>query len=150
MDFKALIKKINYYPPYLGAGIKVRHHNDDFTRFEVQMHLTWYNKNLVGTHFGGSLYAMCDPFYMFMLMINLGKEYIVWDKSAAIDFVKPGKGTVQAVFEIAPEQIAAIRQEIEVVGKKTYQFQTQVTDLQGNTIAAVEKGVYVRKKNFQQ
>ena len=68
--------------------------NDDFTKIEAQMKMRWYNRNLVGTHFGGSLYSMCDPFYMFILMENLGKGYIVWDKAATIRFKKPGLTTV--------------------------------------------------------
>lgn len=55
----------------------------------------------MGTHFGGSLYAMCDPFYMWILMENLGKDFIVWDKAATIRFKKPGTGTVNAEFEIS-------------------------------------------------
>ena len=88
------------------------------TRMEVELRYTWFNKNLFGTHFGGSLYAMCDPFFVFILLFNLGKEYIVWDKSASIDFVKPGKGTMRAVFEISPERIDEIREEINQIGKE--------------------------------
>lgn len=149
MDFKTLIKRINYYPPYMGAGIKVIDYNEDFTRFEVEMKLTWYNRNLVGTQFGGSLYAMCDPFYMFILLANLGTDYIVWDKTGAIDFIKPGIGTVRAVFKISKATIQEIKNEVDLVGKKVFQFQTQVVDLEGNIVAKVEKGVYVRKKDFK-
>nr|HAD52477.1 tetrameric acyl-CoA thioesterase [Algoriphagus sp.] len=80
--FEKLIKKINWYPPYLFSGIKVVDYNEEFTYFKTQLKLTWWNRNLVGTAFGGSLYAMCDPFFMFILMINLGRDYIVWDKTA--------------------------------------------------------------------
>jgi hypothetical protein len=67
--FKMLL---NCYPPYLGAGIRVRHVSHDFRDLWVQMKLRFYNRNYVGTHFGGSLYAMIDPFYMLMLMQVLG------------------------------------------------------------------------------
>ena len=49
------------------------------------------NRNYVGTHFGGSLFAMTDPFYMLMMMRNLGPDYIVWDKHrGSISGVPPG------------------------------------------------------------
>ncbi len=70
------------YPPYLGAGVSVRHMSADFRHVKVRMGLGWYNRNYVGTQFGGSLYSMVDPFYMLMLMENLGRDYIVWDKAA--------------------------------------------------------------------
>ncbi|MBK8671426.1 MAG: DUF4442 domain-containing protein [Bacteroidetes bacterium] len=80
---------INIYPPYLGAGIKLKSVNEEFTKIVVEMPLTRLNKNYVGTHFGGSLYAMCDPFFMLILIEHLGKDYIVWDSAAKIEFKKP-------------------------------------------------------------
>ena len=87
LSSKTKIKLINYYPPYLGAGIKVRNISDDFSTIDVVMKMRWWNKNLFGTHFGGSLSSMTDPFFVFILMMNLGKSYIVWDKSSKIEFV---------------------------------------------------------------
>lgn len=139
-------KFINWYLPYLGAGIRIKEVDEEITRIVVQMKLRWYNRNMVGTHFGGSLYAMCDPHYMFIVMMNLGGDYIVWDKSAKIDFVKPGKGTVSAIFEIPMEQILEIKKEIDTIGKKTYWFQTKVIDDDGTLVAVVDKEIYVRKK----
>jgi acyl-coenzyme A thioesterase PaaI-like protein len=141
-----LIRLLNFYPPYLFSGIKVITYNKEFTYFKVRLKLTWYNRNLVGTAFGGSLYAMCDPFYMFILMINLGKEYIVWDKAASIDFIKPGKGTVYAEFSIPQEDIAKIKNEVDKAGKKVFTFPCKVVGEEGNTIGLLTKAVYVRKK----
>lgn len=141
-----LIKLLNFYPPYLFSGIRVVDYNDSFTYFKVRLKLTWYNRNLVGTAFGGSLYAMCDPFFMFILIINLGKDYIVWDKAASIDFVKPGKGTVFAEFSLTVEEIESIREEVHALGKKVFTFPCRVVDKEGKTIATLTKDVYVRKK----
>ncbi len=44
-----------------------------------------------GTHFGGSLYAMTDPFFALMLQANLGGEYLVWDKAGSIDYIAPAR-----------------------------------------------------------
>ncbi|HEX7594524.1 MAG TPA: tetrameric acyl-CoA thioesterase, partial [Anaerolineae bacterium] len=43
----------------LGAGIRVDYLAPDLSSIRVQMKLTRLNVNLVGTHFGGSLYTMC-------------------------------------------------------------------------------------------
>ena len=77
---------LNLYGPYLGAGVRVRYLAKDYREAQVEMKLRWYNRNYVGTHFGGSLFAMIDPFYMLLLMNSLGRDYIVWDASADIDF----------------------------------------------------------------
>lgn len=137
---------INWYLPFIGAGIKVTDANEQLTMFEVQMRLNRFNKNVMGVHFGGSLYAMCDPFYMWILMENLGKDFIVWDKAATIRFKKPGTGTVKAVFEIPETTIEEIRAEVEVLGKKDYHFSTVITNEAGQVVAEVDKVVYVRRK----
>ena len=99
---------INLYPPFLGAGIRVLHKQSDDYTIKVQLKLTRLNLNAVGTHFGGSLYAMCDPFFMLILLEHMGRDYVVWDKAASIQFLKPGRGTVTATFHITPEQIASL------------------------------------------
>jgi len=144
--FHKMIRKINWWPPFLGAGIKVQSVNEDMTRFEVVLRERWYNGNLFGTHFGGSLYAMSDPFFLFICITNLGKDFIVWDKSASISFLKPAKGTILAVFEIESFRLDEIRKEVMEMGKNTYNFEVFLTDEQGVKVAHVKKEIYVRYK----
>jgi acyl-coenzyme A thioesterase PaaI-like protein len=141
-----MIKLLNFYPPYFFSGIKVIDFHEDFTYFKVRLKLKWYNRNLMGTAFGGSLYAMCDPFFMFILIINLGDEYIVWDKAATIDFIKPGKGTVFAEFEIKIDQINEIKNEVDRIGKRIFSFPCEIKDKDGKIIASLTKDIYVRRK----
>ncbi|MBN3519543.1 YiiD C-terminal domain-containing protein [Algoriphagus lutimaris] len=147
--FKKLIRAINWYPPYLFSGIKVIDYSPDFRMFKVRLKLTWYNGNLIGTAFGGSLYSMCDPFFMFILLSNLGEEYIVWDKYAHIEFVKPGKGTVFAIFSMTEEEVNQVKNIIDDQGRHIFEFPCEVKDVNGNLIAKLKKGVYVKKKDFQ-
>ena len=72
------------------SGIRVKVIAKDWRYIEVELRLSWWNRNAVGTMFGGSLYAMTDPFYPLMLQQNLGPGYLVWDKSAQIEFISPG------------------------------------------------------------
>lgn len=113
---------------------------------EVEMKLRFWNRNYVGTHYGGSLYSMCDPFFMLILMRKLGKDYIVWDKSAQIKFVKPGSGKVKARFHVPDEKIQSIKEELEAKKKADYEFEVSVTDEQNNIVAEVKKLIYVRKR----
>ncbi len=143
---KKLQRRINFYPPYLGAGVRTTHVSDDFRHVEVEMPLRFYNRNYVGTHFGGSLYSMCDPFYMLMLINILGPDYIVWDKAASIRFRKPGKGLMKASFHLSEEQIEEIRKAADTQPKVEPQFQVVVRDAEGNVVAEIDKLLYVRKK----
>src|SRR6185312_15728704 len=144
---RKLRRFIRLYPPYLGAGVRVTHIAADFRRVEVEMPLRFYNRNYVGTHFGGSLYSMVDPFYMLMLMNILGPGYIVWDKAASIRFKKPGKGVMKASFHLSEEQIAEIRAAADTQPKVEPQFLVVVKDAEGNAVAEIDKLLYVRKKD---
>ena len=150
MTAKKLKRLLSVYPPYLGAGVRVTHIADDFLTAHVEMPLRFYNRNYVGTHFGGSLYAMVDPFYMLMLINILGPDYIVWDKSAAIRFKRPGKGTVKAVFQIPAERVTEIRAAADTNGKVEPEFHVVVTDSDGQVVAEVDKLLYVRRKDKKQ
>jgi len=146
---RKLRRRIRLYPPYLGAGVRVTHVAEDFRRIEVEMPLRFYNRNYVGTHFGGSLYSMVDPFYMLMLINILGPDYIVWDKAANIRFKRPGKGVMKATFELTEEKIAEIRAAAETQPKVEPQFQVLVKDEEGNVVAEIDKLLYVKKKEKQ-
>lgn len=135
---------VNLYPPFLGAGIRSRR-IDDLT-IRVEMPLTWLNRNIFGTHFGGSLYAMCDPWFALILLRALGDGYIVWDKAASIQFVKPGRGAVTATFHIPPERVEEIRRAAQTSSKVEPLFTAEVLDSGGQVVARVEKLLYVRKK----
>lgn len=137
---------INLWPPFLGAGIRVKRIAPDFREVLVEMRLGLTNRNYVGTHFGGSLYAMTDPFFMLMVMHNLPGDYLVWDKAASIDFVAPGRGRVQARFAISQDDIDAIVRMTAEGDKHLHLFKVEVVDAEGLVVARIEKLVYVRRK----
>lgn len=137
---------LNLWPPFLGAGIRVTRLDRDWRAIDVEMKLRFWNRNYVGTHYGGSLCSMTDPFYMLMLIENLGPEYVVWDKSASIRFRRPGRGRVSAQFRIGDEQLAAIREQLKTADKIEPTFAVEVKDDAGEIVAVVEKVIQVRRK----
>lgn len=137
---------INIWPPFRSAGIRVTHVSPDFRRVQVDLKQTLTNRNYVGTHFGGNLFAMVDPFYMIMLINTLGSGYLVWDIEASIRFVRPGKGTVSAEFVLDSATLAHIRQQTASGDKYVHEFVVLIKDAQGETVAEVTKHVYVKRK----
>jgi acyl-coenzyme A thioesterase PaaI-like protein len=131
-----------HFAPYVGANVKIRTIDDNTV--ESSMALIESNTNYVGTHFGGSLYSMCDPFFMFILMENLGKDYIVWDKAASIEFLKPGTGRVTARFHIPAEELDALKTELAKVRKLDRIYQCEVKDEAGVVVAKMTKTLYIR------
>lgn len=138
---------MKWWPPFLGAGIRVKEFSDDFREVEVELKLGRLNRNAVGTQFGGSLYAMTDPFLMIMLLHNLGSDYLVWDKSGSIEYVAPGRGTVCARFKLDEARIAEIKTQAEGGDKVLPEFQVEVRHANdGSLVALVRKILYVRLK----
>jgi acyl-coenzyme A thioesterase PaaI-like protein len=137
---------LNVWPPLLGAGIRVRRLDPDWRAIDVEMKMRFWNANYVGTHYGGSLYSMTDPFYMLMLINNLGRDYIVWDKSANIRFRRPGRGTVRAEFRLDQAQLDEIRGKLDTQEKIEPTFVVEVRDESGEVVAIVDKLLYIRKK----
>ena len=137
---------MNAWPPFVGAGIRVRHIAPDFRSVTVDMRLRFFNRNHVGAHFGGSLYSMTDPFLMLMLLHALGDGYRVWDKSGSIDYIAPGRGRVWARFELNDHDLEQIRRMTEAGDKHLHLFNVEVKDDEGMVVARVEKIIYVRRK----
>lgn len=137
---------MNIWPPFWGAGIRVRSIAEDFREAHVELRLNWFNRNYVGSHFGGSLFAMTDPFYMLMLIHRLGSQYIVWDKESTIRFISPGRSTVHAVFRLSDEQTESIRAAADTNGKVEPRLSVQVVNEHGELIAEIDKTLYVRRK----
>jgi acyl-coenzyme A thioesterase PaaI-like protein len=137
---------LNFYPPYLGAGVKIEFISDDWRELHVSMKLRWYNRNIVGTHFGGSLYSMVDPHYMLLLMQLLGKGYFVWDKASNIEFIKASKDEVTAVFKISDGELNDIKANTDSGEKYFPIFQVEIRDKNNDLVAKATKSIYVKKK----
>lgn len=141
-----LRRVMNVWPPFRGAGIRVAELAPDWSYARVELRLRRLNRNFVGTHFGGSLFAMTDPFYMIMLLQTLGDDYLVWDQAAEIEYVKPGRGTVQAEFRLDPHHVQRLRQEAADGSKLLPEYTIEVRDGAGEVVARVRKKLYVRLK----
>lgn len=143
---QSLKRLLNIYPPYIGAGIRLDYVSDDWKELHVGMALRWYNRNAVNTHFGGSLYSMIDPHLMLMLMQLLGRNYLIWDKAAEIDFKKASKRRVKSVITITDDDIESIRRNTADGAKHFPVFWIDIKDETDELVARVKKTLYVKKK----
>lgn len=133
----------NLYPPFLGAGIRIRKVSPDFSYAEATLCLRWWNRNYVGAMFGGSLYSLCDAMHMVMLVELLGPGYVVRDKGADVRFLRKGVGTVTARFEIGAAAVAGIWADPAEVQER--RFQVSVRNESGEVVAEVTKLLHVRR-----
>ncbi len=146
MKANTLRRIINLWPPLFFNSIHVTRVTDDFREIDVALKLRWFNRNNVRTQFGGNLFAMTDPWYMLMLMENLGRDYYVWDKKATIDFISPGRTHVTAKFILTEEKIAEIRVATANGEKYLPEFIVDIYNAQQELVARVHRTVYVKRK----
>ena len=138
--------RFNLFPAYRGTGGRIAYIAADFHEVSVRLPLSWRTRNYVGTIFGGSLYGAVDPIFMIMLIQLLGRDYIVWDKSATIRFRKPGRTTLFATFTIDEAELEAIRSATANGEPVDRVYHVDLADEQGVVYASVEKVIYVRRK----
>ncbi len=140
------LKLMTLYPPYVGAGVVVDDVAADLRSVAVSLRAWPWTQNAVGTHFGGSLYSLCDPWFMLLLMARLGPDFVVWDKAATIHFVRPGRGRVSATFAIDPTTEDEIRRGVDDAGKVNPTLTATVNDSAGSVVCRVEKVLSIRRK----
>jgi acyl-coenzyme A thioesterase PaaI-like protein len=142
----ALRLGMNLWPPFIGAGIHVVEIAPDYRRVRVRLRMGLFNRNYFGTHFGGSLFAMTDPFYALMLLHNLPRGYVVWDKSSQIDFRSPGRGRVHADFHLSDQRIAEVIAATADGQKYEPTWPVDILDASGKIVATVNKTLYIRRR----
>ncbi|MDT0381210.1 DUF4442 domain-containing protein [Streptomyces sp. DSM 42041] len=143
---RGLRRALAWWPPYRGAGIRVLEIADDWSTALVRLRLGRLNRNYFGTHFGGSLYSMSDPFFALLAVHRLGRDYIVWDKAAEIEYVSPGRGDVFARFTVTEDRLEEIRKATADGDKALPWFEAEITAGDGTVVARVRKQLYVRRK----
>lgn len=136
----------NFWPPFFGAGIKVDSITSDMMNARMLLKKRFWNRNIVGTQYGGSIYSMTDPIYMAMLLHHLNRDYIVWDKSASVRFKKPGKTDLIADFKLTPEDLADIKNRLKSEPKIDWERNIQIFDKDQNLVAEVSKVIHIRNK----
>lgn len=142
-----LLRFWNFWPPFFFSGIRIEKTAKDFRHIVVRLKLRFWNANFVGTQYGGLIFSMTDPFYMIMLIKNLGESYVVWDKAAQIKFLRPGKTDLLAEYRLSEEDVNQIKDTVREHGKCEWTRTVEVKDIHGVIVAEVHKVVSIKMKN---
>ena len=143
---KTFLRIWNYWPPFLFTGIKVISYSEDLLQVKVKLKLRFWNANYHGTQYGGAITAATDPFYAMILIYALGKEYVIWDKMALIRFLKPGKTDLYLDFIVTPEEIEAIKKQVDADGKTEWTKRIELLDTNNEMVAYADRTLSIRHK----
>lgn len=136
----------NLFPGFRRTGARMLKASDDFHYAKIKLPLNYKTRNYVGTIYGGSMYSCVDGIYMVQLINILGKDYVVWDKSASIRFRRPGNTTLFAEFVISPDFVQQIKREMKELKEKDYLMKVDLVNQTGRVHAEVEKVIYIATK----
>lgn len=137
---------MNIWPPFLFSGVRIKHISPDFRHARIKLVKTPFNTNYFGTQFGGSMFSMVDPFWVFMVYRNLGPGYVVWDRRGEIDFESPGRTALHAEMTLNQETITELRERADSGERVLHWFELELLDDSRAVVAKVRKQVYVRRK----
>ena len=145
---KIYVLALNLWPCIRGTGGWITFISEDFTKLTVRLKLSLRTRNVVGTIFGGSMYASTDPMFMLMLINILGPDFVVWDKGCTTRFKRPAKGTIYAHFEITPEMLEDVRKNVFEKNEYTFTWNVAYKDDEGVVYSEFDKVLYVANKDF--
>ncbi|MDN3665102.1 DUF4442 domain-containing protein [Algibacter miyuki] len=138
----------NWPPMYRRSTGRLITVSQDLMYVKIKIPLSIKNRNFIGTIFGGSLFSATDPIYMIQLMNILGNNYVVWDKSATINFKRPAKETVFAEFVFSEEDLNLIKTKVSKNGEFDLVKTPNIVDKKGTIIAELSKTIYVADKTY--
>lgn len=136
----------NWHPAWRASGGRVDYVAPDLSHLRVSLRLNRRTRNVVGTLFGGSLFAITDGPHPTLLMAALGPGVVVWDQEASIRYRTPGRTTLYADFIITPEEVAAVRAALARHGETRRCYRVDLKDRHGRVHTVVERTVYIADK----
>lgn len=142
--------RFNFFPAFWGTGAKVTYISEDMRTIRIKLPLNFRTKNIYGTLFGGAMYAAIDPIYPILIKVGLGSGYIIWDKSGAIRYRKPGRSALFAECSMSDQDLAALKARLETESSVDVEREIELTDAAGVVHAVVQKTIYVARKDAYQ
>jgi acyl-coenzyme A thioesterase PaaI-like protein len=140
----------NLHPAYRRTGGRVDYVSPDLTTIRVRVPLNRGTRNLVGTIFGGSLFAITDGPHPFLLILALGRDYVIWDKAASIQYKRPGRTTLYGDCTITAEEIAKVKDILTRQPEVDRVYRVELKDENGVVHSVVERTVYIANKDHYQ
>lgn len=139
----------NLSPMYRRSTAKIISVSKDLLHIKIKLPISYKNRNYMNTIFGGSMFSAVDPIPMIQLVNLLGKEYVVWDKSAEIFFKRPAKENLYASFQCSLDEINHIKERIKTEQSIDIVKTTELTNKDGSVVyCVVNKTIYIADKGY--
>lgn len=136
----------NFFPAFRATGARVIYLSEDRRKLRIKLPLNFRTRNIHGTLFGGAMYAATDPLYAILVKVALGPGHIVWDKSGAIRYKKPGRSTLYAECSLSDAQVASMKKRLHSESSIDLNYEIELVDEHSVVHAVVQKTIYAARK----
>ena len=138
----------NVFPAFRGTGGRLVSVSPDFLTITARLRYNWRTKNIMGSVYGGSLFAVTDGPHPIILMAALGPESVVLDKAASIRYRKPAYEDLTVKFHFSPQEILEIEHRLQQEKELEYLVKMDLTGNDGSVFATVERTLYVTTRQY--
>jgi acyl-coenzyme A thioesterase PaaI-like protein len=138
--------RFNFFPAFRATGARVIYISEDMRKLRIKLPLNFRTRNIHGTLFGGAMYAATDPLYAILVKLALGPGFVVWDKSGAIRYKKPGRSTLYAECSLSDSQVASMKKRLDAESSVDLDYEIELMDDRGVVHAVVQKTIYAARK----
>ena len=94
---------------------------------------------------------MCDPLYMYMLVLNLGEDYLLWDKLTEVNYLKATDEDIYIELRLEKETLNKLKKELDKKKKVSQLFEIEIkTKKTQEVVMTLKRIIYIRKmKNLK-
>ena len=139
-------RMMNLWPPLLFSGIKMTSVSQDWSRSRIVLNLRWWNANMHGAAFGGTLFSMTDVLFGTLIARRLGTKYEAWTRTGTFQFLKPGRSGAYMDVELTPELIDWITTTVDEDGYCNVPYTSVIYNKDGSVVGIGQQDLHVRPR----
>ncbi|MGW5438496.1 PaaI family thioesterase [Nocardia asteroides] len=140
---------MNLWPPFSFSGIHIEEIADDWTSVRVRLGVRWWNGNMNGKAFGGTIFAMTDPFFALMALGQLGDQYFAANTRAEIEFLRPGRRMISCEMRLPADVAARIGETALSQGASVTEHVAEVYGEDGELVARCAQSLHVSPRRVR-
>ncbi|HIW95995.1 MAG TPA: DUF4442 domain-containing protein [Candidatus Corynebacterium gallistercoris] len=137
---------LNAFPPLAASGIRIHHISEDWSQATVSLRLHWWNKNMHGAAFGGTLFSMTDAFFGTLVMKRLGPDFEAWTRTGTFQYLNPGHTDDTLQVSIPDDLVTRIKDEVAEDGFCNVPHTSTIYSPQGTIVGIGQQTLHVRKR----
>ncbi len=142
---ETLINHFYSLPSTANTGAEITHISKDLQHVSLTIPLNEKTRNMMGIIYGGVMYSATDAIYLTMLWYRLGLDYMLIDKCADVQYLRPGLGDLTVDFHLPEETVQSIIKELETNKSTLREFVIDIKDEKQKTVCKITKSIYIRK-----